>query len=123
MTTVSGDYFAVLELPIVRGDAFTEQDASSSEIGPRPAIVSVDGTQPLGWRRDLPRAVIVPPGFPDGIQTLRIVGVVADAQVSAIGQIDPYHVYLPGGIGGVLLVKGRGNITTTVAVFRTRRVP
>ena len=28
----------------------------------------------------------------------------ADAQVTALGQIDPYYVYVPGG-GGVLLVK------------------
>jgi predicted permease len=116
VTTVSGDYFAVLELPIVRGDAFTEEDARSSTSRPRPAIVSAATARNL-WSGDAigREFVIVPPGFPDGRQTLRVVGVVADAQVSAIGQIDPYHVYLPGGIGGVLLVKGRGDITTTVA--------
>ena len=31
------------------------------------------------------------------VNTLHVVGVVADAQVSAIGQIDPYYVYVPGG--------------------------
>ena len=119
VTTVSGDYFAVLELPIVRGDAFTEQDSSSSRSGPRPAIVSAATARNL-WSGDAigRELVIVPPGVPDGRQTLRVVGVVADAQVSAIGQIDPYHVYLPGGIGGVLLVKGRGDITATVAVIQ-----
>jgi predicted permease len=116
VTTVSGDYFAVLELPIVRGDAFTEQDASRSRSGPRPAIVSAATARNL-WSGDAigRELVIVPPGIPDGLQTLQVVGVVADAQVSAIGQIDPYHVYLPGEIGGVLLVKGRGDVTATVA--------
>ena len=56
-----------------------------------------DGAQPLAWRR---------PDRPDAARgsrlacrrwtRLRVVGVAADAQVTALGQIDPYYVYVPG---------------------------
>jgi predicted permease len=117
VTTVSSGYFSILELPIVRGRGFTAEDATYSGPGPRPAIVSAATARnlwprgdPIGWELE-----IVPPGLPGNRQLVQVVGVVADAQVSAIGRIDPYHVYLPGGIGGVILVKGRGDIGSTVA--------
>ena len=54
--------------------------------------------------------------------TLQIVGVVADAQVSAIGRIDPYYVYIPGG-GALLLVKTRTGLAgrCPLSVRRFRR--
>lgn len=117
VTTVSPDYFSVLELPIVRGRAFTSEDATRAGPGLRSAIITATTAGNLWPGGDaIGRGLaVVPPGLPEGMQTLQVVGVVADAQVSAIGQIDPYHVYLPGGIAGALLVKGRGSIATTVA--------
>jgi len=42
---------------------------------------------------------------------------VADAQVTALGQIDPYYVYVPGE-GSAVLVKGRTDVATTVSDIR-----
>jgi putative ABC transport system permease protein len=53
----------------------------------------------------------------DFIDTLQVVGVAADAQVTALGQIDPYYVYVPGE-GGAVLVKGRTDVATTVSGIR-----
>ena len=95
--TVSQDYFSVLELPIVRGRAFTEDEVANADARPpRPAILSATtarnlwpGGDPIGrtllWER---------PGM--RVDTLHVVGVAADAQVTALGQIDPYYVYVPG---------------------------
>ena len=51
------------------------------------------------------------------VDTLHVVGVVADAQVTALGQIDPYYVYVPGE-GSAVLVKGRTDVATTVSGIR-----
>jgi predicted permease len=117
--TVSQDYFSVLELPIVRGRAFTEDEARNQAPKPRPAILSATtarnlwpGGDPIGrtllWET---------PGL-DVVDTLQVVGVAADAQVTALGQIDPYYVYVPGE-GSAVLVKGRTDVATTVSGIRT----
>jgi hypothetical protein len=49
---------------------------------------------------------------------LRIVGVVKDAQVRALGQIDPYYFYVPGQVGEKLLIKSRADFATTAAAIR-----
>jgi ABC-type antimicrobial peptide transport system permease subunit len=56
------------------------------------------------------------PGI-EAVQTLRVVGVAADAQVTALGQIDPYYVYVPGE-GSAVLVRGRTDIAATVSGIR-----
>jgi ABC-type antimicrobial peptide transport system permease subunit len=48
---------------------------------------------------------------------LHVVGVAADAQLSALGQIDSYSVYVPGN-GAALLIKGRTDMSTTLASIR-----
>jgi hypothetical protein len=115
---VSESYFSVLELPILRGRAFTDGEVRNQAASPRPAILSATtarnlwpGGDPIGrtllWQR---------PAI-DAVDTLQVVGVAADAQVTALGQIDPYYVYVPGE-GGALLVKGRSDVATTVAGIR-----
>jgi ABC-type antimicrobial peptide transport system permease subunit len=53
----------------------------------------------------------------EAVDTLQVVGVAADAQFNALGQIDPYFVYVPGE-GGAVLVKGRTDVATTVSGIR-----
>jgi predicted permease len=116
--TVSQDYFSVLDVPIVHGRAFTAEEVRNPAFTPRPAIVSATtarnlwpGTDPIGrtllWQR---------PFLQEG-DTLRVVGVAADAHITALGQIDPYFVYVPGE-GSAVLVKGRTDIATTVSGIR-----
>jgi predicted permease len=116
--TVSQDYFSVLEIPIARGRAFTEDEVGRPDARLRPAILSATtarslwpGGDPIGrslvWAR---------PGM-DAADTLQVVGVAADAQFNALGQIDPYFVYVPGE-GGAVLVKSRTDVATTVAGIR-----
>ena len=115
---VSQDYFSVLEVPIVRGRAFTEGEVRNQTANPRPAILSATtahnlwpGGDPIGrtllWES---------PGLPV-VNTLQVVGVAADAQLTALGHIDPYYVYVPGE-GGEVLVKGRTDVATTVSGIR-----
>ncbi len=128
--TVSQDYFSVLELPIVRGRAFTEDEVRNQTPSPggapdgamarkpRPAILSATtarnlwpGGDPIGrtllW--EIPALQVV--------DTLHVVGVAADAQVTALGRIDAYYVYVPGE-GSAVLVKGRADVATTVSGIR-----
>ena len=132
MTTVSHDYFSVLELPIVRGRAFTEIEVANHSVQPaiapdgamwrrtRPAIISESTARNLWPGRDpIGQTLLAAPvGLPLAVVTLQVVGVAADAQVSAIGRIDPYYLYVPGE-GAALLVKGRGDVATTAADIRT----
>jgi predicted permease len=119
MTTVSEDYFSVLELPIVRGRAFTEEEVRGRRPGPRPAILSETTARNLWPDGDaIGRALLsAPAGHAIAADTLQVVGVVADAQVSALGRIDPYYVYVPGD-GAALLIKSRADVRTTVSDIR-----
>jgi predicted permease len=123
LITVSQDYFSVLELPIVRGRAFTEDEAKNrtfsgsvaaggTPIAPRPAIVSAATARNL-W----PGADPIGQMLLSENDTLQVVGVARDAQLNALGQIDPYYVYVPGE-GGAVLVKGRSDVATTIAGIR-----
>ena len=131
VTSVTAHYFSVLELPIVRGRAFTEQEVNSPRPGPavaparamagrpRPAIVSETTARNL-WRGSdsVGRTLLAAPVGGDLPEdTLQIVGVAADAQLSALGQIDPFSVYVPGA-GAALLIKSRSDMGTTVSGIR-----
>jgi predicted permease len=117
--TVSHDYFSVLEVPIVGGRAFTQDEVRSSMAGKaRPAILSATtarnlwpGGDPMGrtllWERSELQAV----------DTLLVVGVAADAHVTALGQVDPYFVYVPGE-GSAVLVKSSTDVATTISGIR-----
>jgi predicted permease len=114
----SQGYFSVIGLPILRGRTFTSEEVREQRPGQRPAILSATtarnlwpGSDPIG--RTLLWEV---PGI-EAVQTLRVVGVAADAQVTALGQIDPYYVYVPGE-GSAVLVRGRTDIAATVSGIR-----
>jgi predicted permease len=83
---VSPDYFKTMGIPILRGHAFTEQEAESPE--PVPAVISAamarkfwDGKDPLGKEF-----------FAAKDQTFQIVGIVPDVQNLHLGQVDgPFY--------------------------------
>jgi predicted permease len=111
---VTPRYFDALGLRIVRGRAFMPEELTERGSGPVPAIVSEStarnlwpGSDPIG--RTLHSRV--------QNNRLEIVGVAADAQVSAIGSIDPYYVYVPGG-GAVLLVKTSADLRSSISSIR-----
>ena len=55
------------------------------------------------------------------VQTLQVVGVAADAQVTALGQIDPYYVYAFDPATGSAILD-RSARRGTIEIDRTRRV-
>jgi ABC-type antimicrobial peptide transport system permease subunit len=54
-----------------------------------------------------------------GDAPLRVIGVVADMQATAIGGVDPYYVYTAARSGQALLVKSRTDFGTTATSIRT----
>ena len=111
-TTITEDYFSLLQLPIVRGRTFTEAEVVNQRTGTRPAIISEATARNL-W----PGSDAIGRTLLSGNETLQVVGVAADAQVSTLGYIDPYHVYLPGE-GALLFVKSRLDFATTASSLR-----
>jgi predicted permease len=123
--TVSRDDFSVLELPIVRGRAFTADEVRIGAVAPigalaglRPAILSATTARNL-WPDDDPigRSLLWERPELDRVDTLQVVGVAADAQVTNLGRIDPYYLYVPGE-GSAVLVKGRTDVATTMSAVR-----
>jgi len=110
--TVTARYFSVLGLPIVRGRAFTDADVRRLQTGARSAIVSETTARNL-W----PGAEPIGRLLLSDKDTLQVVGIAADAQVNAIGYVDPYQIYVPG-TGSVLLIKSRNDFGTTASGIR-----
>jgi hypothetical protein len=112
LNAVSADYFSVIGLRFVHGRAFTASEIASGATGTRPAIVSESTARNL-W----PGRVPIGRTLLSDVGTMQVVGVVADAQVNRLGEIDPYYVYVPGG-GGALLVKSRIGFAETASSVR-----
>jgi predicted permease len=111
-TTVTENYFSLLQLPIVRGRTFTEAEVVNQRTGTRPAVISESTARNLWPGSDAIGRTLLSEN-----ETLHVVGVAADAQVSTLGHIDPYHVYLPGE-GALLFVKSRLDFATTASSLR-----
>jgi predicted permease len=112
MDAVTPAFFSVLELPIVRGRNFSAAESADAarEASRRPAIVTETTARNLWGDADpLGRTVLS-----DGV-TLDVVGVAADARLGALGEIDPYYIYLPRHEGGELLVKSRADFAATAS--------
>lgn len=114
---VSADYFSVVGLPLVRGRTFADADFAS---GAAAAIVSESTARNLWGDADpIGRTLVRRVGFgPDQVAELRIVGVVGDGQVSSLGRIDPYYLYLPRRASEKLLIRSRLDLATTAAAIR-----
>jgi putative ABC transport system permease protein len=94
--TISPEYFAALDLPIVAGRAFT---AADSRTAPAVCIVSeafaarfLKGRGAVGTRLILPRMIFGPGGPPPVVE---IVGVARQAKVRAAETEPQPHVYVP----------------------------
>jgi putative ABC transport system permease protein len=83
---VSPDYFKTMEIPILQGHAFTEQEAETN--GPAPAVISRamvkrfwPGEDPIGKQFSASKD-----------QTYRVVGIAPDLQNLHLGQVDgPFY--------------------------------
>jgi predicted permease len=110
MVSSTGSHFATLEIPLVAGRAFTDAETAAAGVaGEQPVVVSqslarrlaADGS-PLGKRLIM-----------DGTN-LRVVGVAADAHVTALGAPEVPFIYLPAHPGRdqdlFLLVRASGSL-------------
>jgi predicted permease len=111
---VTPSYFAVLELPIVRGRNFTEAESADSrrEGGTRTVIVSESTARNFFGDDDpLGRTLL----WED--TTLEVIGVAADARLGGLGEIDPYYVYVPRYERGEMLVRTQDLAATTAGLL------
>jgi predicted permease len=115
--SVSADYFSLVEIPLVRGRAFTAED----EAGTSNAAIVTEATARRLWpERDAIGQTLVVETAPNERREVEIVGVARDAQVRTIGEIPSSYVYLPAPVTqGQLLVKSRGDFAAAAAAIRT----
>jgi predicted permease len=117
---VTPGYFSLLGIPIVRGRTFTA--AESANAGPdartRPVIVSETTARNLWGDEDPIGRTLLRDNINQQVIALHVVGVAADAQLSALGRNDAYYVYEPRGPGGELLVKHRTDFGATASSIR-----
>jgi hypothetical protein len=116
---VSPDYFDVVGVPIIRGRAF--QDADMTD-GSAAAIVTESTARNLWPGEDAIGQRLLMAVGPDRDRALEIVGVVRDAQVTIVGEVAPYYLYVPAAPGAAflfrLLVKSRSDFTSTATAIR-----
>jgi hypothetical protein len=110
MVSSTGSHFATLEIPLVAGRAFTDAETAAAGVaGEQPVVVSQSlarrlaaDSSPLGKRLIM-----------DGTN-LRVVGVAADAHVTALGAPEVPFIYLPAHPGRdqdlFLLVRASGSL-------------
>jgi predicted permease len=116
--TVSPEYFSLLRIPIVRGRNFT---AAEMQDTPRTVIVT-EATAVRYWRGQDPIGKNLFIGGPNHEDSLVVVGVAKDAQVSHIGQIDSSYIYLPAALQAQsqlqLLVRSRADFASAASAIR-----
>src|SRR5688572_13562830 len=116
---VTPDYFDVVGIPIVRGRAFEDADMRDTSA----VTIVTESTAGNFWSDQDPigQRLLMPVG-PDQDVTLEVVGVARDAQVTAVGQAEPYYVYFPASPRAAqllrLVVKGSADFASTAAAIR-----
>jgi predicted permease len=116
---VTPDYFDVVGIPLVRGRAFDDADLSDASA----ATIVTESTARNLWPGEEPvgQRLLMAAG-PDRDLALEVVGVARDAQVTVVGQIEPYYLYMPAAprIAQLLqlLVKSRVDYNSTAAAIR-----
>jgi len=116
---VTRDYFDVIGIPIVRGRAFEDADMRD---GSAVTIVTESTARNLWPNQDPIGQRLLMPAGPDQDVTLEVVGIASDAQVTSLGQVAPYYVYLPPSQRAAqsmrLVVKSRSDFASTAAAIR-----
>jgi predicted permease len=89
---VSPGYFALLEVPLVRGRDFTEADLGDAS----PAMIVTAATARRLWPGEEPLGKVLDLDIGnETVISFEIVGVAADAQVQTLGRIDDNYIYQP----------------------------
>jgi predicted permease len=118
--SVSGSYFSLIGIPIVRGRTFT---AAESVNDARVAIVTEATARNLWPGRDPIGETLVWSMTEGQDITAQVVGVTGDAQVTSPGQIDPYYLYLPATPRSLpylaLLVRSRASFASSSSTIRS----
>jgi predicted permease len=116
---VTPGYFSLLEIPIVRGRNFTDAETANArrEGGTRPVIISETAARTFFADTDPIGRTLLADDMRGGDTTLEVVGVSADAQLTALGTVVPY-IYQPSPPAGMLLVKSRGNFAAIASAIR-----
>jgi predicted permease len=85
---VTPSYFSLLGIPIVQGRTFTDSEVASDSL----VTIVTETTARNLWPGEDPvgRTLLAGAGF-----EFSVVGVAADAQVTRLGETDPYYLYLP----------------------------
>ena len=86
---VSPGYFALLNIPIVRGRNFSQAEASAGA----PVIIPTESAARRLWPGQDPIGRVIQ----DEKTQFQVIGVARDTQVSHLGRSDETYVYLPAG--------------------------
>jgi hypothetical protein len=120
LDAVTPGYFSLLDIRIVRGRNFTDAESANAaqQRGTRPVIISETAARTLWGEADPIGRTLLQDDMRGGDVTLQVVGVAADAQLTALGTVVPY-IYQVGQPGGVLLVKSRADFAATASGIRS----
>jgi predicted permease len=118
---VSADYFSLLEIPIVRGRAFTADDETDEST----AVIVTEAAARRLWpgRDPIGQKFVVGVG-PNQVAEVGVVGVARDAQVAEVGNVPSSYVYLPIAPrtqrgAPSLLISSRFDVVATAAAVRS----
>jgi predicted permease len=89
---VTPDYFAAAGIPIVRGRTFTEAEQTETSA----AVIVTESTARNLWPNQNPLGQVLARDIGASAEARwEVVGVAKDAQVTVIGEAEPYYVYEP----------------------------
>lgn len=90
---VSGSYFALLGIPLVRGRNFTQAEISNDS----PVVILTESTARRLWPNQDAIGKIVYEGSKEDKVALEVVGIAKDAQVSRLSETNTMYMFRPAG--------------------------
>jgi predicted permease len=118
LNVVTPDYFDLLGLPIERGRTFNDAEPTGTPV----AVIVTQTTARNLWPNQDPIGRTLSMAVADREVELNVIGVAKDAQVTGIGRVEPYYLYLPASARTAtllrLLVKSRTDFASTAAAIR-----